>query len=58
MINTPMGYMTKQEAEMIGKLDKRSKPKRRPTGRRFYVPKTRVWRKTDEVSQKDKRARC
>lgn len=38
--------MTKQEAEIIGKLDKRHKQrtKRRSDERRFYVPKTRVWR--------------
>ncbi|GKT04505.1 hypothetical protein OKN36_20410 [Furfurilactobacillus sp. OKN36] len=56
MIKTKFGYMTREEAKICGDLERWLKQKkqaeRRPNGRRFSVPKTRVWRAKD-VQDKD-----
>lgn len=55
MKQTKYGYICREEAMIDGHLDRWLKQKqhneRRPKGRRFYVPQTRVWRKTDEVQK-------
>ncbi|GEK28123.1 hypothetical protein LSI01_04340 [Furfurilactobacillus siliginis] len=54
MINTNFGYITKQEASVICNLDKRnSKPKRCLLGRRFSMPKARVWRKDNKKNEEN-----